>query len=195
VANSFVEDAKKRLLDKTPLCFVDPATGYRPRDEVQLSGLLGLFHQLGRVSWPEVPLWLAKNKRAQAAADKLFMETAVCAEYQLFWACDQEKNDWGEMRADLIFLSRDGQTVCILENKIGSGFTYKRDLQHQMDRQLGFLSKCKIPARFLVLLSGGEFFEKGWYGDELAKAVERNNHAASVTGYLMKWEEVFKALR
>jgi len=28
-----------------PSCFVDPLTGYLPRNEVQMSGLLGLYHQ------------------------------------------------------------------------------------------------------------------------------------------------------
>jgi hypothetical protein len=195
MANSFVKEAKNHLLEKQPECFFDPVTTSPPKDEEQLSGLLGLFHQLGRVAWSEVPLWLPTNERAEVMADKLFAQTAVCAEYQLFWISDQEKNSWGQMRADLAFLSRDGQTVCILENKIGSDFTYKNDPQQQLDRQIAFLSTCKIPRRVLVLLSGADFFEKGWYCKQFATALERSNRGTEITGYLMKWEEVFRALR
>jgi hypothetical protein len=194
MASSFVDKAKKRLFDSLPLCFVDPATAGRPQDEEQLSGLLGLFHQLGRISWCDVPLWLPTNERAEAMADTLFTQTVVCAEYQLFSTCAQEKNVWGQMRADLIFLARDGRTVCILENKIGGDFTYKNDPQQQLDRQLAFLAKCKISSRFLVLLSSGDFFEGGWYAKQLAKALEGNTLVPAVAGYLIKWEDVLKAL-
>lgn len=65
---------------------------------------------------------------------------------------------WGSMPADLLFLSHDGQTVSMVENKVSRGFTYTNHPQNQLDRQIAFLANSKISWRFLILLSGSDFF-------------------------------------
>lgn len=65
-------------LPKMPSSFVDPITGYPPNNEVQMSGLLGLFHQLGRIDWSVVPLALPTGETAGIHADELFTNSVVC---------------------------------------------------------------------------------------------------------------------
>src|ERR1700721_3048163 len=112
----------KGKIPKFPANFVDPITGYPPSGEVQMSGLLGIFHQLGRVEWPRVPLLSPDNCLSGRTADSLLERSVICSEYQLFCKSESEINVWGSMPADLICLSPDQHTVVLLENKIGSGF-------------------------------------------------------------------------
>jgi hypothetical protein len=197
MASSFGDAAKKRLLKTLPSRFVDPITGYPPRGEVQLSGLLGLFHQLGRVAWNKVPLLLPTGSPSGRMADELLANAVVCGEYQLFWNSETENRVFGSMPADLIFLSPDVQKVVIVENKIGAGFSGAGGdpVKGQLAKQADFLCACRIPERFLVVLSGKEFFEKKppWYSNEVQRTLECNNRAAQVNGYLMQWEDVFLA--
>src|SRR5258708_5387072 len=110
-----------------PPHFVDPFTGYEPTNEGQMSGLLGLFHQMGKVRWEKVPLQLPSNKPSGQMADALFAQTVMGGEYQLFWNSQEEMRLWGSMPADLIALSETDGRVVIIENKVGSGFTGVRD--------------------------------------------------------------------
>lgn len=183
-------------LPKLPPNFVDPITGYPPTNEVQISGLLGLFHQMGRVRWENVPLFLPTNQPSGIMADELFAGTLMCGEYQLFWSTYNEMQVWGSMPADLICFSKNKQIVTMVENKIGAGFTgVQGDVAvGQLGRQLEFLQSCKFSKRALVLLSTTELFNKGWYRNELAGALKHGDREKRVTGFLMCWEGILSAL-
>jgi hypothetical protein len=87
--------------------------------------------------------------------------------------------------------------VVILENKIRGGFTGTGSdpLTGQLAKQADFLLHCQIPKAFLVLLSTTERFDKGWYRKELAAALQQGDRSPKVSGYLLRWEDIFSALR
>lgn len=101
------------------------------------------------------------------------------------------------MPADLICLSQDKQSVIIVENKIGSGFTGASNdpVGGQLAKQADFLLHCNIPKGFLVLLSTTELFNKGWYKRELSSALDHGDRPKKVTGHLMRWEDVLAAIK
>lgn len=186
----------RKRLPELPPRFVDPFTGYAPTNEVQMRGLLGLFHQMGRVRWEKVPLLLPSNKPSGQMADAVFAHTVMCGEYQLFWNSDQEIRVWGAMPADLICFSEGNHTAAIIENKIGSSFTGVRNdpAVSQLAKQLDFLLGCKFSTRALILLSTTELFNRGLYRNELASALNHAERDKNVTGYLMRWEDVLLAV-
>ncbi len=186
----------KGKLPKLPTSFVDPITGYPPSDEVQMSALLGMFHQLGRVNWSRVPLCSPDNCLTGSTADNLLQRSVICSEYQLFCNSESETSVWGSMPADLICLSQDEQTVVVLENKIGSGFTgtHGDPLTGQLAKQADFLLHCRIPRAFLILVSTTELFDKGWYRNELLNTLRYGGRSPKVTGYLIRWEDILLAL-
>lgn len=183
-------------LPKLPDSFKDPITGYAPKDERQMSGLLGYFHQKGRVDWSKVPLLLADKSLSGRTANELLGGALVCSEYPLFWTSKSELDTWGGMPADLIFISLDGRTVVLVENKIGSGFTGEGGdpAVGQLAKQADFLLQSRIPQTSLVLLSTNERFEKGRYCKELLNTLKRNERNKKVDGYLMRWEDVLAAI-
>jgi hypothetical protein len=187
--------AKRRLLARRPPSFVDPLTGYRPEFEDQLSTLLALFHQEGKIDWNRVCLYSADNRRLEEKADVLFSNgTSVVSEYRLFWESDSEKNMWGQKRPDFFFLSRDHEAVVLVENKIESGGTRTAA---QFAEYADFLIhiSSRIQRRGLVILSGGEFFEAGWYANQLMRVLDEKQRGRTVNGYLMRWEDVFGAFQ
>jgi hypothetical protein len=179
-----------------PNSFADPFTGYPPNGEVQMSGLLGLFHQLGKIVWSKVPLLLLDNKPSGIAAVQLLDGAAVCSEYQLFWSDAAEASVWGSMPADLLCLSPDRQSVVLIENKIGSAFTGagSNPLTGQLAKQADFLLHCKIPKATLIILSTGGLFDRGWYRNELVETLRTGDRSVKVSGYLIRWEDIFAAL-
>ncbi len=183
---------RKQLLEKLGSRFIDPITGYSAANEVQLSGLLGLYHQMGWVDWSNVPLWLLSNEQSGKMAHELLAETTVCGEYQLFWKTAKERDLVGGMPADLLFLSKNSQRVVLLEHKIRAPLS--RDVAAgQLARQVDFLSRCRIPLRFLVLLSSKEFFDMGWYLEECIGTFRHSDRSEKVIGFLMRWEDVLSA--
>jgi len=49
----------KKHLPKLPPNFVDPITGYAPTNEVQMSGLLGLLHQMTAMCFANSWGWIS----------------------------------------------------------------------------------------------------------------------------------------
>jgi len=186
----------KEHLPKLPPCFVDPLTGYAPTNEVQMSGLLGFLHQMGRVKWANVPLLLPSNESSGQMAGQLFARTIMCGEYQLFWSSQQEMRLWGSMPADLMCFSESDQRVVIIENKVGSGFTGVQNdpAVGQLAKQVDFLLNCKVPNRALVLLSTAELFNRGWYCNELLNTLRHDERGKKVSSFLMRWEDVLLAV-
>lgn len=186
----------KANLPTLPPNFVDPITEYAPTNEVQMSGLLGLLHQMGRVRWETVPLLLPTNELSGSMADEVFAGTLMCSEYQLFWSSDNEMQVWGLMPADLICFSQIKQTVVIIENKIGSRLTGVQDNPgvSQLAKQLDFLIGRKFSKRALVLLSTTELFNRGRYRNELLSALRHDEREKEVNGFLMRWEDVLCAI-
>src|ERR1700693_1577773 len=94
-------------LPTLPSLFVDPITTYPPVNEVQMSGLLGLFHQLHKLDWSKVPLLLPDNSSAGKMADELFGGAVICSEYQLFYNAESEINVGGRYaRGTDLFIER-----------------------------------------------------------------------------------------
>lgn len=186
----------KGQLPSLPTNFADPLTGYRPTGEEQMSCLLGLFHQMNRVDWSRVPLLSPRDRSTALNAHEALGESLVCGEYRLFSNSEEERSIWGSMPADLIFLSKDERKVALIENKIGSGFTGTGPdpATGQLAKQAEFLLRCRIPKRFLILLSSKEWFTKGWYLNELSSTLQHNQRNKLIAGYLMQWEDVFAAL-
>jgi hypothetical protein len=196
-ASNLWESRMKSKLPMLPTNFVDPITGYLPRGEAQMSGLLGLFHQLNGVDWSRVPLLTTDNCPSGRMADDLLERAVICSEYQLFCNSESDINVWGSMPADLVCLSQDKQTVVLLENKIGSRFTGTRSdpLTGQLAKQADFLLHCQIPKAFLVLLSTRELLDNGMYRNALSNTLRHGGRSPKVSGYLMRWEDVLSALR
>ena len=186
----------KAKLPKFPDQFIDPITGHPPSGEVQMSGLLGLLHQLNRIDWSRVPLLNPDNNVSGRKASDLLAGSVMCSEYQLFCGSEAELQTWGSMPADLICLTRDERKVALLENKIGSGFTGVRNdpANGQLAKQADFLLHCRIPEAFLILVSTAEFFDKGWYRNELLETLQFGGRSSKVVGHLLRWEDILSAI-
>jgi hypothetical protein len=174
--------------------FRDPFTGEGPTTEEALSSLLVVFHQRSGIRWNEVPLHKVKDE-VEKAADYLFPSRGIiCAEYPFFYADETEMNIWGGMRADVLYFNKDPHRVVLIENKIGSGFTYgpKPD-EGQLGRQLRYLMRTGLNPSFLILLTLKDLFHAGWYFNELRQALEYDNAVGKVGAFVMLWEDVIKA--
>ncbi len=175
--------------------FIDPATGEVPSCEEELSALPSYFHQAGRIDWQRVPLEnTVKSQEGARASDVIANSDIVLTEYPLI-ACDPRQIEvWGGMPADLIFLSRDQRRVVLLENKIGSKFTYGVDPKDgQVGRQLSYLLAARPAQRYYMFLSSGRLLDRGWY-TEVSEAVRFDSRAEVVRAYIMRWEHVLAAI-
>jgi len=172
----------RQHLPELPPAFVDPFTGYAPTNEVQMSGLLGLLHQMERVKWTKVPLLLPSNESSGKTADELFARTIMCGEYQLCRNSEKEMQLWGSMPADLICFSARDQRATVVENKIGSAFTGVQNdpVAGQLAKQVEFLVNCKAAKRALVLLSTRNLFNRGWYRNELLDTLRHADRGTRV---------------
>lgn len=120
-------------------------------------------------------------------------------EYVLLHHNSDEERIWGWMPADLLYLANDSSSLVMFENKVGSDFQYESTpVTSQLGRQLDYLCRAPSPAvesRSLVLLTGREFVDRGWYQGELAQALAHGDRRQKVTAaVLMFWEDVLAAL-
>ncbi len=190
-----VDEVRKRLLALLSDKFVDPITGLCPqqgKEEEQLSALLGLFHQEGLIEWNRVKLYTESNKPSGRMSNELIgLKSVVGCEYPLFAKpASQEETKWGARRADLLFVQEDADRVVLVENKIGSKLKTE-----QLAGYLDYLTQCEFSNRFLILLSGRDFFNEDWYSSELRQMLAKKQLNVSVKSYLIYWEEVFSAVR
>lgn len=190
--------AKDDFLAALPAIFRDDVTGCPPRGETELSAMLAMLHQRRAVRWNRVPLYCPTYEPSNRFADALLSDggTIVC-EYPLFCGDDQMRADiWGDMKADLLYLSQDRRTVVLLENKIGGAFTSGgNDVETgQLPRQIEYLNQSKIEQPHLILLSMEPFFEAKWYSSELVATIQHKAHCTRVHAHLMKWEDILRAV-
>jgi hypothetical protein len=139
----------KSRLPKLPTNFVDPITGHRPRGEVQMSGLLGLFHQLNGVDWSGVPLLSPDNCLSGRMADDLLADVVICSEYQLFWNSEAEMSNWGSVPADLICLLQDKRQTksgpSREQNRECIHWNWRRPFDRAVSQASGFSSSLPNP--------------------------------------------------
>ena len=177
---------KEQLFYKIPDVFICPITGVKPTNEVQISGLIGLFWQRNLIDWDKVNLYSAENHKDVKIASELFKkEGLVNCEYPLFAETADEIKNYGGMTADLVYITE--QQVVLVENKIGSNFTYGGT---QLDRQANFLNGSRMQHKALILLTSEMFVKKGWYIKELEAAASKYK----VKGYVMCLEGIFKGI-
>jgi hypothetical protein len=179
-----------------PSQFVDPITGLHPSNEVELSALLAVFHQLRKVAWARVKLY-GKLGEPVTTADSLFaVDGIVTAEYPLFAESEEHVSVWGAMRVVLAYIRGDRTTLAFIENKLWSRFTHEGiDVElGQLARQAKYLVRCPIPEKYLILLSTEECFRARKHAEVLWNALDYQNRGPLVKGYLMYWEEILTAL-
>ncbi|MBM4247506.1 MAG: hypothetical protein FJ148_27580 [Deltaproteobacteria bacterium] len=189
--SKLVQEAKEKLCSVAQRAgFRDPVTGLVPKCEVQLSATLALYHQLGLVDWGQVLLEEPDGSLGHRASQAIPTDSVVATEFPLATADQGQVEIWGGMPADVLFLSRDGARVALLESKIGSGFTYGADPEKgQVGRQIDFLRSTRPSAKSYILLTSGRLLDRGWYRNELAASAQYGRRE-SVGVYLMRWESV-----
>lgn len=99
------------------------------------------------------------------------------------------------MRADLLYITSKRKRVVLVENKIGSGFTYRSDPKGQLVRQLEYLAAAQPKQKHLVLLSCEELLSAGWYVKELASALAQLAPKHRATGHVLYWSDVLEHLQ
>ena len=145
-----VKKVKERLFGSIPAHFIDPVTKLVPANEIQLTSLLALYHQRSLIDWNCVNLYDADNKPSGKMASSLFSQNgSLCCEWPLFAATDEQISIWGQMTADLLYLSVEDDIIVLVENKIGSGFTSGgSDVETgQLARQIEYLMRGNISNR------------------------------------------------
>jgi len=176
---------KKALFEQIPECFKCPVTGLKPTNEEQMSGLIGLFWKLDLINWNKVNLYTTENKTTESDSKLFYEKGVISCEYPLFAKEEEQIKNHGGMKADIIYVTK--QQIVLIENKIGSNFTYGGT---QLDRQAKYLNGSRIENKVLILLSSEMFFKKGWYIKELETAVSQYK----IKGYLMYLEEIFDGI-
>jgi hypothetical protein len=182
--------------------FVDPITGVGPTSERALTGLLGLYAQRQAIGWDAVSLYSPDEQlgRTANASALISRPGTFVTEYVLLHHNPDEERVWGWMPVDLLYLANDSSGLVMFENKVGSDFQYESTpATSQLGRLLDYLCRAPAPAigtRSLVLLTGREFVERGWYRGELAQALAHGDRRQKVANaVLIFWEEVVAALK
>lgn len=179
--------------------FVDPLTGHPPTDETTLSALLSIFHQQRRIDWSKVKMRMPQNptiKIDETADQVINQDGCLSAEYPLFWESHEQFDAYGGMRPDFIYISGDGKTVALIENKIGASPTHKGDSYGgQFGRYTKYLGECVLPRRYLILITMGTYIERKppWYTGELLAAAAKWNSDRKVEYRIIIWEDILKA--
>jgi hypothetical protein len=173
--------------------FQDILTNYYPSNEEQLSAIFGVLFQNGKIDLEKINLY-NPNQDGELTSSNAMLSNVVkndytlINEFPLFAEKKEEIEIWSGMKIDLAFFNDDA--IVLIENKIGSTFTYEGT---QLKRQLKFLDKLKnFKNKTLIVLSSKKFFNKKWYSSELDKFLKDFN---KINGYLICWEDIFKAIK
>jgi len=194
----------EEFLDDLPEAIVDPITGLRPCRETELSAILASYQQQRRIDWKKAGLKIwSQGENGFISEELLLFQTSTAllepgrtlTEYPLFAYEDFHWERWGEMKADIIFVTEKPTAVVLFENKLDSKFTYYDwPPDGQLSRIMQYLSYLapRFEKRFLIVL-----FPKtnlGWYRERLQKAAEEHPPDSNLfVGYSL-WEHVFAAL-
>jgi hypothetical protein len=177
----------------------DPLTGCTPISERALTGLLCFYAQREAVSWERVPLYDVDSLKTKGfAADIVARGGSFLGEYILQHRDQSEERIWGGMPADLLYVSGDGVSVVIFENKIGSEIGYEPTPEsNQLARQLEYLISLRRGSAqnvSLFLVSARSMFALEWYRPEFSGALKHDGRYLKASGYLVMWEDVFDAI-
>lgn len=180
--------------------FVDPFTGHVPESERALSGLLAFYGQRDRIDWAKVTLFDARPEEPTSITADLLIEQrgSYISEYLLMHSTTEELNLWGQMPADVMYLSSDGGTAVLWENKVGSNIGYgPAPDENQFARQLQYLRavhnrSSSIRRTAFVVVSGAAMLEANWYKGELQETLNHMSDRVSAC-YTVAWESIFQA--
>jgi|SRR5467141_3011 len=186
-------DARKQLLETAATIFKDVITGEPARTEEELSAILTLFHNWGRIQWNQVRLEAvnATGVSGEVIASSIGIAglTAVC-EYPLFCEPGSPKmGRQGKFRADILFLGKSAGPLIYVEAKIDTSI--RSDLILAV---LQYLEEQKrfSPASFVILKP--REIDQRWYVGELLDVMKTAGLKLEKTkAYVMYWEDVFKA--
>jgi hypothetical protein len=183
--------------------FDDPVSHRPVTSEVELSAVLALRSQMGLVKWDRVNFWAidsqndadrnARAKRTNTVVASVFDGRHVTTEYPLISTNDERTWFWHGMKADLLLLGR--SRVALIENKIGAKSTGQGDDPEdgQLARQAKYLDFLGPELdRYLILISGYEFFNAYWESTQMRALVERrkSNRPERIKFRLLVWEQV-----
>lgn len=176
--------------------FIDPLTGTGPSSETELSSLLVLFHSDKSIRWDEVPLYDMKSNISGNAASIISQAGYFIPEYPLLSKSDDEGIIWGGMKADIMHFDRNGDIVVLIENKIGSDFTYGKNVEDwQLARQLKYLKSNKAKDRYFIMLTLKAMLNAGWYVTELYNTMEYHKMDKHIKPYVMLWEDILMSIK
>lgn len=182
--------------------FVDPITSVHPTSERALTSLLGLYAQRQTIRWDTVPVHSPGEQPGYTTYGSALISRpgTFVTEYLLLHHNPEEEGIWGWMPADLMYLADDSSGLVMFENKVGSDFQYgTAPATSQLGRQLDYLCCAPTPAvrtRSLVLLTGREFVERGWYHGELAEALAYGDRRQKIgTAGIMFWEDILASMK
>jgi len=187
-----------------PKIVSDPITGIRPSREVELSAILATFQQHGRIDWLKagIRMWsptegdfISDSDTSRPVSAVLSEKGRTLTEYPLFSETDKQWKRWGEMSADVLFVTERPERVILFENKLDSKFTYDDNPPDgQLSRQIEYLIDLpeKVEKRFLILTFPETNLE--WYVKRLRKAAEETlpSNSNVAVGYAI-WEHIFAA--
>jgi len=191
---------KRRLFELArSMEFLDPVTGCGPPSERALSGLLALYGQQGLIDWRQVPVCRPETLDPAGNLGTFIRSSgSYVTEYPLLHHDNSQERMWGWMAADVMYIPGSSGSLVMFENKVGSDFHYEADpATSQLARQLEYLSdvRKRYERAVLILLTGREFVEANWYKTELAEALNYGSRSTMIGGFLVFWEDVFRAKR
>ena len=170
--------------------FKDITTDSYPKNEVQLSSILGLLLQQNKIDLSKIKLYESYGDfefHSTKTLDNIIKNKfTVIEEFPLFTKNTQETMFWGAMSIDIAIFNDD--FAVFIENKIGSSFTSGGQ---QLIKQVEFLKQAKIDKKTLLILSSKQLFEKKWYIQELNDALSNKDAKHKIEGYFICWEEGF----
>lgn len=181
--------------------------------EEELSAILVMRSQLNRVDWRQVKLWDIeaqslqnpdKNARARMSDETVggLFRGRICVanEFPLMTTKLEEVQIWGDMRADVVLYESD-RVIVLIESKFGAPFTGRgKHLEDgQLARQAKYLDSLgHIPDKYLMLVSGYEFFDSYWNSSDLFRLKEhrmkehrkKRKGADKIKFKLLVWEQI-----
>ncbi|MEA4848038.1 MAG: hypothetical protein VB106_12475 [Clostridiaceae bacterium] len=158
--------------------------------ENELSSLLCYYHQKGRLAWSNIKLYTLEKHFTGVTGDIVFNDAGfISCEWPLYAKNSEEINIWGGMKADLLYLNNNEDTIALIENKIGSAYTLGNT---QIDRYFKYLQKLQIKKKVFILLTSIELIQNNWYLKEIK---ESRQVTTNIEVYITYWEDILQNLK